>query len=315
MLPFLMISILLAPTTLSAKASFAQFLETLRNDAENQGIRTTTLALALNDLESDPRVLARYNHQPEKKQSLKTYLARRVSPNRVAAGRLALTQYRTVLDSIAGRFGVQARFVVALWGSESDYGRNIGDFSVIRSLATLAHATKRGNYFRRELLEALLILDQGHIPPNRLVGSWAGAMGQCQFMPWSYNHRAVDFDADGHKDIWHSREDALASIANFLSAHGWRNDLTWGRPVTIPPNLDPGLENAHKNLSEWQALGVSRLNGSDLPLRDISAQLIAPPHAPGEHYLVYENYSVLLKWNRSHHFAIAVGTLSDHIIQ
>ena len=315
MLPFLIISVLFAPVTLSAEASFAEFLETLRSDAENQGIRSTTLALALNGLESDPHVLARYNHQPEKKQSLKTYLARRVSPTRVAAGRLALTKYRAVLDSIAGRFGVQARFIVALWGSESDYGRNIGDFSVIRSLATLAHATKRGDYFCRELLEALLILDQGHIPTNRLVGSWAGAMGQCQFMPWSYNHRAVDFDADGHKDIRNSREDALASIANFLAAHGWRNDLTWGRPVTIPPSLDPGLVNAHKHLSQWQALGVRRLNGSDLPLRDISAKLIAPAHAMGQRYLVYENYSVLLKWNRSHHFAIAVGTLSDRILQ
>lgn len=315
MLLILILGILQIPTTSSAETGFAKFLETLRREAENKGIHSTTLDLALNGLESDSRVLARYNHQPEKKQSLKAYIARRVSKTRVAAGRLALSEYRDTLDSIAERFGVQPRFIVALWGSESDYGRNMGDFPVIRSLATLAYATKRGNYFRRELLEALRILDQGHIPVEDMVGSWAGAMGQCQFMPWSYNHRAIDFDADGHKDIWNSKEDALASIANYLASHGWRKDLTWGRPVKIPPGLDPGRVNTRENLSEWQALGIRRLNGSDLPLRDISAQLIAPAHAMGQHYLVYDNFSILLKWNRSHHFAIAVGTLSDRILQ
>jgi membrane-bound lytic murein transglycosylase B len=210
---------------------------------------------------------------------------------------------------------VQRRFVVALWGIETNYGEHTGRFPVIHALATLAYDGRRGTYFRRELMQALRILDAGHISLPRMRGSWSGAMGQCQFMPSTFARHAVDADSDGRIDIWGSIPDALASAANYLAAEEWRSDQTWGRPVRIPVGFDirrAGLEN-RLPLAVWHDLGIRRFDGGRLPRRDLDASLVMPDGPKGPAYIVYDNFRVLMRWNRSVSFAVAVGTLADRI--
>ena len=188
-----------------------------------------------------------------------------------------------------------------------------GGFRVIHALASLAYDGRRSTYFRGELLNALHIVDQGHIAPEDMMGSWAGAMGQAQFMPSTFLNFAVDYDGDGRLDIWHSRPDVFASAANYLAKSGWRDDITWGRAVRLPPGFDRsliGLETV-KTLPEWQAAGVRRADGTALPKRPLRASLIEAEEGKGPAFLVYDNYRALLKWNRSTFFALAVGYLAD----
>ena len=260
-------------------------------------------------------MLEKERRQPETTRSFDQYMRQIVSADRVAIGRRELSRQRSLIEEIGQRYGVQPRFIVALWGIESDFGRNTGDTPVIDALATLAYAGRRPSYFRKELLIALRILDEGDIPSGQMKGSWAGAMGQCQFMPWNFSRRAVDFDGDGRRDIWHTQADVFASIANFLAKLGWSDDLTWGREVRLPPNFDSRLlgKEVKKDLADWQALGVRRADGRDLPRRTIPGSLLRPPRSNGRIFLVYDNFHVLMKWNKSTYFAIAVGRLADRI--
>ena len=248
--------------------------------------------------------------------TIEQYLSRVVNARRIKTGRARLQAHRGLLVRIGREFGVQPRFVVALWGIESNFGALTGNFPVIAALATLAHDGRRSSYFRKELFNALKILDDGHISVDAMTGSWAGAMGQSQFMPSSFLDYAVDYDGDGRRDIWTTEADALASIANYLSKFRWRDDITWGRKVRIPPGLDPVLVTLKqaKGLREWQALGVRREDGTDLPRRNLGAALIRPDkEGDGPTYLVYQNFRTLLKWNRSTFFATAVGHLADRL--
>jgi len=293
---------------------FSAWLELLREDARSAGISEKTLDAALADLVApEPRVIELDQKQPEKTEALEDYVAARVSQERIAEGRLMLRRYRTWLDRVEQQYRVQRRFLVALWGIESTYGRHAGTRPVIPSLVTLAYNTRRGDYFRRELLEALQILDAGHVSLARMQGSWAGAMGPFQFMPSSYSHYAVDADGDGRINIWGSVPDALASAANYLAKAGWHNDQTWGRPVTLPQPFDRQLAGLDTRLplSRWQALGVRRSNGAALPRRNLQASLILADDPQGAAYLVYDNFRALRRWNRSNSFAVAVGTLAD----
>jgi membrane-bound lytic murein transglycosylase B len=242
----------------------------LREDARSAGISEKTLDAALADLVTpEPRVIELDQKQPEKTESLEDYVAARVSPERIAEGRLMLQRYPTWLGRVERTYKVQRRFIVALWGIESSYGRHTGKHPVIPALVTLAYDPRRGDYFRKELLAALKILDEGHISLSRMKGSWAGAMGPFQFMPSSYRHYAVDADGDGRINIWGSVPDALASAANYLAKAGWKNDQTWGRAVKLTQKLDSSLTGLETRLplSRWQALGVRRSNGRALPVR------------------------------------------------
>jgi len=292
---------------------FAEWLSALRQEALAQGISSSTLDVAFNGVKSLPEVLEKETRQPEKTRTLAQYMLHRVSPERVAAGRSYLARHRKLLEEIGSRYGVQPRFIVALWGIESDFGRNMGQTPVIGALVTLAYAGRRRTYFRKELLVALRILEEGDIPLEQMEGSWAGAMGQCQFMPWNFTRRAVDYDGDGRRDIWHTPADVFASIAHFLAQLGWRDDLTWGREVRLPAGFDRALMGKEKDLGEWQALGIRRVDGRDLPKRHIPASLILPSRSGGKVFLVYDNFPLLLKWNNSTHFAIAVGHLADRL--
>ncbi len=295
--------------------NFSEWLEGLRQEARAKGISEAILHEALDDLHPIPRVIELDRRQPEFTQSFWRYLDARVTEGRIERGRMLLELHAELLDSIEKQYGVQPRFLVAFWGLETNFGDYLGSFPVIGSLATLAYDPRRSDFFRSELLAALSILDDGHITAKEMFGSWAGAMGQPQFMPSTFVRFAVDADGDGRRDIWHSLPDVFASAANFLSESGWQGDKTWGREVRLPPgfNLElTGLE-IEKNLAAWQILGVRKINGNDLPRVNMKASLILPAGHAGPAFLVYNNYRTTLQWNRSDLYAIAVGHLADRI--
>lgn len=297
------------------KPEFTAWLADLRKQARGQGIREETLVAALDNVQPIPRVLELDKAQPEFKLTFKKYMERVVPLSRVEKGRKMMKTHADLLREISGKYGVPARFVVALWGIETDFGRVTGGFSVIPALATLAYDGRRSAFFRGELLNALQILDQGHIAPAAMIGSWAGAMGQVQFMPSSFLKYAVDEDGDGRRDIWGTTPDALASAANYLSKLGWRDDYGWGRQVRTPAGFDPallGLE-TRKSLEEWDNLGVTTEDGQPLPKRNLNASIISPESGSDDRFLIYDNYRIIMKWNRSHFFALAVGHLADRI--
>jgi membrane-bound lytic murein transglycosylase B len=295
---------------------FGAWLEDFRVEAISAGISQKTLEAALADIEEPlPRVIELDRSQPESTQTLEDYVASRVNEKRIVNGSRMLNRYPTWLGRVERKYGVRRRFIVALWGIESSYGEHSGTYPVIRSLITLAHDGRRSAYFRKELLNALRILDAGHVSLKDMNGSWAGAMGQCQFMPSSFLNYAVDADGDGRIDLWNSVPDVLASIANYLARVGWEDGLTWGRPVLLPEGFDFDLAGLETKLPliRWQALGVRRISGRALPRRDLDASLIIPDGPGGAAYLVYDNFRALLAWNRAKTFAVAVGTLADRL--
>ena len=314
--------LLIAMLALSASAQaqdaepLAVWLNKLKAEATAAGIRRQTLEAALDGVKLIPRVIELDRSQPEFTLTFEEYLSRVVPDRRVERAQRLYADNRPVLEEVGRKFGVQPRFIVALWGIESDFGRITGGFSVVPALVTLAYDGRRSAYFRTELLNALRIIDAGHITADLMKGSWAGAMGQSQFMPSSFLNFAYDHDGDGRKDIWTSLPDVFASTANYLSRSGWRGDEISARRVVLPEDFDDGLEGLKtiKPLRDWQALGVRRQDGSDLPVAEIKASLLKPAGSGGPAFLVYNNYRTILKWNRSHYFAMAVGRLADRII-
>lgn len=298
------------------KPSFEQYLSQIEQQAVAQGVKQEVAQQALGQATFIKRAVKLDKSQPEFKQTLDTYLPKAVPQWKVKQARDLYKKHKTQLEAIAQEYGVQARFIVALWGIETNFGGYTGNFDVVSALATLAYDGRREAFFKEQLLAALQILDEGHIDLANMKGSWAGAMGQCQFMPTSFLTFAVDHDGDGRKDIWQTEADVFASAANYLKKSGWNDDLTWGRQVKLPANFDEslaGLKQPQKTLAQWQALGVTKADGSPLPQRDISANIVIPDDKTGRVYLAYDNYKVLMKWNRSNYFVAAVGTLADRI--
>lgn len=298
------------------KEQFLTWLTEFTTEAEAKGIRPQTLAASLDGVQLIPRVIELDRSQPEFTLTFDEYLSRVVPDSRVERARRLYAANRPLLEEIGKKFGVQPRFIVALWGIESDFGRLTGGFAVVPALVTLAFDGRRSKYFRGELLNALRIIDAGHITVDRMKGSWAGAMGQSQFMPSSFLNFAYDQDGDGRKDIWTTLPDVFASTATYLSRSGWRASENSARRVALPEGFDASLEGLEttKAVNEWQSLGVRRSDGENLPVADISASLLRPAGSDGPAYLVYNNYRAILKWNRSHYFAVAVGHLADSII-
>ena len=297
------------------RVDFDRWLADFRKEARAEGISKATLDRAFADVTPIAKVLEYDRSQPEFTRSFWNYLDRAISQERVERGRKLLRQHADLLSDIRADYGVQPRYLVAFWGLETNFGDYTGGFPVIGALTTLAYDPRRSEFFRAELMYALKILDGGHIPLSRMLGSWAGAMGQSQFMPSTFARYAVDRDGDGRKDIWGSLPDMFASAANYLSQIGWDDSETWGREVRLPDGFDfelVGLE-TRKHISEWQDLGVRRANGNDLPIADIEGSIIVPAGASGPAFLVYGNYRAILTWNRSHSYALAVGHLSDRL--
>ncbi len=313
-----------------ASPEFKAWVEAVYQEGLQRGIGKATLDAALTGLVPLQRVVQLDRKQPEFVQTFDQYIAARVTDWRVQTGRARLAENSALLEKIGSAYGVQPRFIVALWGVETSFGRATGSFSVVQALATLAFDGRRGEYFRRELFNALEIIDAGHVTADAMKGSWAGAMGQNQFMPSSFLNFAVDFDGDGRRDIWGTRADVFASTANYLRQSGWRADQTWGRRVQVPPALaarfkellppDPPRGctalrhlSVEKPLPEWARLGVTNPDGSPIPQRDIPASLVMPEGPEGPALLVYNNFRVTLRWNCSVSFAASVGILADRL--
>lgn len=311
--PFLAASGAAGHAMAALEGDFYAFLSTIRRDAAAQGIRPSTIEGALRSVEFLEHVIELDRKQPERQLTFSEYLEKVVTPQRIDGARQHLAENRVLLDGIWRRYNVDPRFVVALWGIESDFGKVMGSYAVVSSLATLGYDGRRSSYFRGELISALRIIDQGHIGADNMMGSWAGAMGQCQFMPSTFLGYAVDYDGDGRRDIWNDRADVLASIANYLGRLGWRGGEGWGREVLLPAGFDTrlaGLE-LRRPAGEWSRLGVRGSDGGPLAVRAWEASLVMPDGAGGPAFLVYDNFRTIMRWNKSTYFATAVGYLAD----
>jgi membrane-bound lytic murein transglycosylase B len=294
---------------------FSACVARLSTTAKNSGISAPIITGSLGEARFNQRVIELDRQQPEFTTTFADYFNRRVTEQRVSQGRALYKTHRALLDRVAQEYGVPAPYLLAFWGLETNYGSFFGKMSVIDSLTTLACDQRRSEYFTGELLAALRILEEGAIQPARMEGSWAGAMGHVQFMPSAFLRHAIDYDGDGKRDLWNSIPDAMGSAANFLRSLGWDGGSRWGREVQLPAGFDylqAGLGN-QKPLKEWQSLGLRRADGEPLPIADMSASLLVPAGHEGPAFLVYDNFNVIMRWNRSEFYALSVGHLADRI--
>ncbi|MEH6404959.1 MAG: lytic murein transglycosylase [Sneathiella sp.] len=305
-----------AGESFAAKKPFGEWLDDLKAEALSNGISQPIINEAFKNVKFKKKIVALDRKQPEVTQTFQQYMSKRLPKSLVDMGKANLRKHRVALEAVEKKYGVQPRFVVALWGVETRFGRYTGGFNVVEALSTLAYDNRRAAYFRKELMLALQILEEKHIQPKDMKGSWAGAMGQAQFMPSSFLNFAVDHDGDGRRDIWTTKPDVFASAANYLSKSGWRGDQTWGREVKIPAEFDLSQISLKikKPMQEWQALGVRRMDGTDLPSRQLLGSLVQPKGGQGQTYLIYNNYRTILKWNYSTYFAMSVGQLADKLV-
>jgi len=295
-------------------APFSQWLDGLRKEAEAKGISGNFLDIALKGVQPIKRVIELDRRQPEFTLTFWRYLNNSINDKRIRQGKKMLARHRALLKKTADRYGVPARFIAAFWGLETNYGEFTGVFPVIGAVATLAHDRRRSRFFRSQLLAALTIMSRGDVD-HRVKGSWAGAMGNFQFIPTTYKGFAVDGDGDGKRDMWNSFPDMFASAANYLSRSGWQRGWTWGREIRLPKEFKLELTglNIRKPLSRWRALGVSRMDGNSLPDIETKASIVLPAGYNGPAFLVYKNFRTILTWNRSILYAIAIGHLADRL--
>jgi len=294
--------------------TFAQWLAAVRQEAIAQGASPAAIDPVLSQVRYDPVIVERDQSQPEFVSTFWSYLGRAVTEDRVLRGRAALQQYAGVLGQIEQRYGVPRHYIVAFWAAESNFGEIQGSFQVIQSIATRAYDRRSRGGFRQQLIDALRMVSNG-VPANRMTGSWAGAMGQPQFMPSAFLQFAVDFDGNGFPNIWDSEPDVFASIANYLARNGWQRDALWGREVQLPSNFNWELTSLDTELplSEWQRLGVRRVGGSNLPVADLTASIVLPAGHQGPAFMVYDNFSVILTYNRATFYALTIGHLADRL--
>lgn len=311
--------VLLAPLAAAQTSDFPTWLQAMRQDALTQGISATTFDTAFAGVQPIPRIIELDHAQPETTLTFDDYISRVVTQTRRDAARQHYLDNQALLDEVAQRYGVAPRYIVALWGIETNFGEHIGSYSVVAALATLAYDGRRANFFRKELINALLIIQNDHIDPSTMIGSWAGAMGQSQFMPSSYLKFAVSYSGNGSPDIWTKPDDVFASIANYLASNGWKPNLPVGWLVNAPPTINSSLVgmSAKRPLADWVALGITRNDGSALidasTNSGIRAALLQPNGAAGPSFLVTDNFNVILRWNNSSFFALAVGYLANSV--
>ena len=331
---FILVGITLLPCKLLqaktlSEEGFNEYIVELKAEALEQGFQQKLIDESFSKVKFHKRAVVADRKQPEKVETLDTYLPKRVPSWKIKKARLLYKEHKEVLAKVSADYAVQPRFIVALWGLETNFGKFTGNYNVVSALSTLAYEGRRETFFKKQLWAALTILEQGHIKIDNMKGSWAGAMGQNQFMPTSFLAYAVDGDGDGKKDIWQNQTDIFASMANYLQKEGWNDDLTWGRQVKLPKDFNLSLaipkntgsrknwlkawSKTEKTLSQWQALGVRRTDGTNLPSVNIKAALVFPDDENGRAYLAYDNYKSLMHWNLSYYFVSSVGHLSDRI--
>lgn len=306
---------LVARAAAAAPSRFAEFLAGVRAEAERRGIRAATIDAALYGIAPDPKVLERDRHQPEFTLTWAQYRALLITQKRIKAGRAAVARYRNLLAAVQERYDVPPGVITGIWGVESSYGTRNGDFRVVDALATLAWGGRRAWFFRPELIDALRILDDGDITPPRMTGSYAGAMGQPQFMPSSFLRYAVDFDGDGRRDIWTDVPDALGSIANYLAQSGWHGLSTWGQPVILPAHFDTAAagRGIRRPLGEWAREGVRPLRGGWRETAETPTSVLIPDGPTGDAFVIYPHFLAIRRYNPSDYYALAVGLLGDGV--
>ncbi len=306
---------LLTAAGAAAQESFSAFLDRLGADARREGISSATIDRAFAGIQPDQRVLDRDRNQPEFTLTWAQYKARVLTDQKRANGRVAFQQNRRTFLQVASRYGVTPDVIAGIWGMESAFGAITGSFNVIQSLATLLWTGRHPSY-RPQLIAALRILDRGEATPAQMTGSYAGAMGQPQFMPDSYLRYAVAFDGDGRPDIWTSTPDVLASIANYLARSGWRYPEPWGQAIRVPPGFDAaatGRDN-RRPLGDWARVGVTRADGLPFSRGDVQGAVLMPDGADGEAFMVYANFTAIRRYNASDYYALAVGLLGDSVV-
>ena len=307
--------LLASPLIFAQDNDFSQCKARISERAAAENLPQWIVQDVVANLDIQPRVIELDRNQPEFTQTFGDYLGKRVTTFRVMQGRLLLSQYSELLKKLTDQYGVPGRYLVAFWGLETNFGSYLGNMSTLNSLATLACDQRRSDFFTSELIHAFHILIDNEIDPEDMRGSWAGAVGHTQFMPSSYRRYAVDGDGDGKIDLWNSVPDALTSAANFLQSLGWHAQERWGREVRLADNFpyeQAGLLN-RKSLREWQNLGVTQISGRPLPLEDMQAAVLVPAGHEGPAFLVYDNFDVIMRWNRSESYALSVGYLADRI--
>lgn len=298
-------------------SAFYRWLDELREEAvHNKGISDDIVNRALtDDIKLRETVVNLDKKQPEKKITFEDYKKNIVNPWRKSFGLKYIKEHRKLLNDVSKKYGVESNYIVALWGIETNFGRNQGGFEIIPALVTLAYDGRRRDFFKTELFNALRILEEGHIGLHELQGSWAGAMGQCQFMPSSYLAFAVDYDGDGKKDIWKNESDVFASIANYLSKSGWKKGEPVLEQVKVPSSFDKkliDLNNVSKPLSFWRKQGVVYSSGKQLPNSEKLVSLVQPGEDGYKIYIAHNNYKIIMRWNRSTYFATSVKYLADY---
>jgi membrane-bound lytic murein transglycosylase B len=328
---------LLTPWTVTAQtqgdAGFYTWLGELRQEATDNGISEAILMQAFANITPPvKRIIERDRSQPERVQTYDDYLTARVTDWKKETGSKLMIQHRDVLTVISKVYGVQARFIVGIWGMETNFGTYPIKEPLFNVLATLAYDNRRAAFFRAQFLAGLEILDSGFPKIENMKSSWAGAMGQSQFIPESYLQYAVDHDQDGKKDIWDTEADVFASIANYFKARNWQDDQTWGRPVRLPEGGEENLVGPQsggltpdqyckryeslgiwRDLQDWQALGVRKADGSDLPSRSIPAALVLADKGDSAAYLVYRNFCSIMSYNPAFKYALSIGLLADQL--
>ncbi|EKT62724.1 lytic murein transglycosylase [Providencia burhodogranariea] len=302
-------------------SQFPAYVELLKEHALAQGIKPSTIERGFANIHFIERVVKADKGQPEKRATvtLDSYLKNVLPASRINAGAEKYRENEALLNAMSKRYGVPPQYIVSLWGLESGFGRSQGKEDVISALATLSFEGRREALFSKQILAALEIMDKGYIPEEQqLKGSWAGAMGQSQFMPTSYLAYAADGDGDGKMDIWNNKADVFASIANYLSTEGWQSSLPWGYQVNLPTNFDKQLEGVKaeqgKTVAQWEQLGV-KLPAFIQLSPDVKTWVVIPDDPQGRTYLVTENFRTIMHWNRSYYFALSVCLMADGVAQ
>lgn len=296
-------------------AGFFAWVQQFQKQAKKDGVSRQTLDTAFAGIQLNQDVLKRDAYQPEFVKPVWAYLETAVSDIRVKNGRAKYAEHQDLLEKVADEYRVSPSLIVAIWGLETAYGITFGGFNVVESLATLAYHGRRATFWQQQLMAALRIIDSGDISAERMIGSWAGAMGHTQFMPTSFQERAVDYDRDGRRDIWGSYGDVFASTANFMQRAKWQKGETWGAPVRLPKDFDWALADSAvtKTVAEWRALGVKAQVGSALPRSNGKASILLPAGHQGPAFIVLPNFKAIKRYNNSTAYALAVGMLSDRI--
>ena len=297
-------------------SGFGECIARMKSQARLEGISDNTVNQVLSKVKRLPRIIELDRRQPEFTQTFANYFTTRINEERIQRGRELYAKHHALLDKIQRESGIPAQFLISFWGLETSYGGHFGDWPVLDSLATLACDTRRSTFFTQELLNAMRIVDAGDITAERMIGSWAGAMGHMQFMPSTFLRYAKDVDGDGRRDLWGSIPDAMGSAANFLQQLGWVPGLNWGQEVLLPRSFDYSLAGRDQMLSleEWTTLGVTTTSGAPLTPAAQKAALIIPSSYQGPAFLVTKNFYIIMRWNRSEFYALSVGHLADRIV-